>query len=57
MSKEDLVAYLARETALIRDIPRPELDESCQRAEESLRRLAELLKEDPSLSSPGEDED
>lgn len=52
MSSEDLITYLARETALIRDIPRPELDENCQRAVEALQRLAELLKEDDTLSSP-----
>ncbi len=52
MSADDLIAYLTRETALIRDLPRPELDERCQRAEEALRRLAELLKEDRTLSSP-----
>ena len=44
--EEDLVTYLARETALIRDIPRPELDESCQRAVEALQRLAEMLDQD-----------
>jgi hypothetical protein len=54
MIGEDLVAYLARETALIRDVPRPDRDETCQRAEEALRRLAELLKQDESLSLPGE---
>lgn len=52
MSTEDMIAYLTRETALIRDIPRPELDESCQRAEAALQRLAELLKQDDPLSSP-----
>lgn len=52
MSTDDMLSYLARETALIRDLPRPELDESCRRAEEALRRLAELLKEDDTLSSP-----
>jgi hypothetical protein len=45
MIDDHLVDYLARETALIRDIPRPERDETCQRAEEALRRLAELLKQ------------
>ncbi len=54
MIDDDLVAYLARETALIRNVPRPELDETCRRAEDALRRLAELLKQDQSLSLPGE---
>jgi hypothetical protein len=39
---------------LIRDIPRPERDETCQRAEEALRRLAELLEQNENLSLPGE---
>lgn len=55
MSADDLIAYLTRETALIRDIPRPELDEGCQRAEDALRRLAELLKENGTSSSPKPD--
>ncbi|MDX9995704.1 MAG: hypothetical protein RBS28_10310 [Rhodocyclaceae bacterium] len=55
MSADDMITYLARETALIRDVPRPELDESCQRAEAALRRMAELLKEDDTLSSPVRD--
>jgi hypothetical protein len=46
MSTDDLMTYLARETALIRDVPCPEFDESCRRAEEALRRLAEMMKED-----------
>ncbi len=49
-----MLSYLTRETALIRDVPRPERDETCQRAEEALRRLAELLKQDESLSLPDE---
>lgn len=53
MTDDEMLSYLARETALIRDVPRPELDETCQRAEEALRRLAELLKQDDSLSFPG----
>lgn len=52
MSADDMITYLARETALIRDRPRPELDESCRRAEEALRRLAELLAQDDTSASP-----
>lgn len=54
MIDDDLVAYLAKETALIRDVPRPERDETCQKAVEALRRLAEMLKQDENLSSPDE---
>lgn len=54
MKENDLLSYLARETALIRDVPRPERDETCQKAVEALRRLAELLKQDESLAAPDE---
>lgn len=52
MSADDMITYLARETALIRDLPRPELDENCRRAVDALRRMAELLKQDDTLSPP-----
>jgi hypothetical protein len=54
MIDDDLVAYLTRETALIRDVPRPEHDETCQKAVAALRRLAEQMKQDESLSLPDE---
>lgn len=54
MNDDDLLSYLARETALMRDVPQPERDEACQRAEAALQRLAELMKQDESLSFPDE---